>query len=335
MTDLDDLLAKLSPATQARWHRGSEIRLERLPVPSVGLNNALNGGIGLGRQTMLWGNKSAGKSTFCLELIKTAQEMGLTCGYIDAERTFEPVWAERLGVDTSKLGVWHVSTIPQMADMGGELVDNGLGLLVIDSINALAPTSWMVSKDEDNEEIKRFDDSKQIGQFSKDIGQASVRLNMNNERTAIIWISHTTTDLSGYHASQKPTGGNKFLHMNSTVIKLWGVNSDDKQLRDGPKTSPPIGRPVNWTVMYNKLAPPGRIGTYNFYFEGDFIGIDRVNEIVGVAVMVGVMEGGKGWITYDGKSWREKELTKLLREDQGVYDKLMAELELRINGTLP
>ena len=62
----EEILAKLSPKVLARAKMASEVQLYRQPTPSTGLNSALRGGIGYGRQTLIWGSKSAGKSTFSL-----------------------------------------------------------------------------------------------------------------------------------------------------------------------------------------------------------------------------------------------------------------------------
>ena len=81
---LDDILAKLDPKTRARVQSAQNVKVERQPTPSIGLNLALRGGLGYGRQVMVWGNKSAGKSSFCLHMIAVAQKEGKTCAWIDA-----------------------------------------------------------------------------------------------------------------------------------------------------------------------------------------------------------------------------------------------------------
>ena len=51
-----------------------EVEVEKQKTPSIGLNLALQGGLGFGRQILVWGNKSAGKSSFCLQMIAEAQK---------------------------------------------------------------------------------------------------------------------------------------------------------------------------------------------------------------------------------------------------------------------
>ena len=100
---LDDILAKLDPKTRNRVQSAQEVQVQKQKTPSIGLNLALRGGLPYGRQVLVWGNKSAGKSSFCLQMIAMAQKEGKSCAWIDAEASYDPAWAEQLGVDSSKL----------------------------------------------------------------------------------------------------------------------------------------------------------------------------------------------------------------------------------------
>jgi recombination protein RecA len=96
-SQIESVLSKLSKKTRKWVHLAQEEHMQRLPAPSRGLNMAMGGGFGHGRITTLWGNKSAGKSSLSLAAIGIAQRSGLTCAYLDAERTFDPDWAESSG----------------------------------------------------------------------------------------------------------------------------------------------------------------------------------------------------------------------------------------------
>ena len=81
----EEILAKLDPKTRARVQIAQEVDAQKQETPSIGLNLALKGGLGYGRQVLVWGNKSAGKSSFCLQMIALAQKDGKTCAWIDSE----------------------------------------------------------------------------------------------------------------------------------------------------------------------------------------------------------------------------------------------------------
>ncbi len=74
--DLDDFLSQLDPKLRKKITSGNTIEISKQKTPSISLNNALKGGFGYGRQVLIWGNKSAGKSSFCLQMIADAQKDG-------------------------------------------------------------------------------------------------------------------------------------------------------------------------------------------------------------------------------------------------------------------
>ena len=136
---LDDILAKLDPKTRARVQSAVDVNVDKQPTPSIGLNLALKGGLAYGRQILVWGNKSAGKSSFCLQIIALAQKEGKTCACIDAEHSYDPSWAEQLGVDSNKLIYSPAKTVNDMVDVATKLMDAGVDMIVVDSISALLP----------------------------------------------------------------------------------------------------------------------------------------------------------------------------------------------------
>ena len=120
---LDNILAKLDPKTRARVQSAVDVQVNKQPTPSIGLNLALKGGLAFGRQILVWGNKSAGKSSFCLQMIALAQQEGKTCAWIDAEHSYDPTWAEKLGVDSEKLIYSQAKTVNDMVDVATQLME--------------------------------------------------------------------------------------------------------------------------------------------------------------------------------------------------------------------
>jgi len=96
MSVVTEILSKLDPKTRQRVQTALEVETPKQKTPSIGLNMALKGGLGHGRQILIWGNKSAGKSSFCLQMIAEAQKEGKTCAWIDAEASYSADWAEKL-----------------------------------------------------------------------------------------------------------------------------------------------------------------------------------------------------------------------------------------------
>jgi recombination protein RecA len=318
----EDLLAKLDPKTRQRIQMATGVDVQRQPTPSIGLNHALNGGFGLGRQVMVWGNKSSGKSSFCLQMIGMAQKEGRTCAWIDAEASYSEAWAKRLGVDSEQLIYSPAKTINDMVDVGTELMEVGVDIIVVDSISALLPAIYF---EKDGAELKQLQDTKQIGAEAKDMTHAVKMLNFSNKNTLLVLISQQRNQFGSMHASHIPTGGMAVKFFSSTVVKLWSSEAEANQIKADVRVGDrllqqKVGRPVNWIVDYNKLGPPNLSGQYDFYYQGETVGIDRVAEILDVAEMMGYVERGGAWYTVLGErlQGRAKVIEWLRQHPEGV-----------------
>jgi len=329
---LDDILAKLDPKTRARVQSAQNVKIVKQVTPSIGLNMALKGGLGYGRQVLVWGNKSAGKSSFCLQTIAMAQKDGKTCAWIDAEHSYSQEWAESLGVDSSSLIYSQAKTVNDMVDVATKLMDAGVDIIVVDSISALLPAIYF---EKDGNEMKDLQDTKQIGAEAKDMTHAVKMLNYANKDTLLILISQQRNQFGSMHASHIPTGGMAVKFFSSTVIKLWSSEAEANAIKAGIKVGDKIieqrvGRPVNWIIDYNKLGPPNLSGQYDFYYQGETLGVDRVGETLDVAEMCGVVEKGGAWYTVNGERFQGRAKTvAYLKENPDVVDNLIGEIDAR------
>jgi len=304
MNAVTDILASLDPKTRKRVQTALEVETPQQETPSIGLNLALNGGFGHGRQVMVWGNKSSGKSSFCLQMIALAQQEGKTCAWIDAESSYSKDWATKLGVDSENLIYSPAKKINDMVDVATQLMKNGVDIIVVDSISALLPAIYF-----DDGELKQLENTKQIGAEAKDMTHAVKMLNYVNEKTLLVLISQQRNQFGSMHASHIPTGGMATKFFSSTVIKLWSSEAEANQIkadiRVGDKLiQRKVGRPVNWIIDYNKLGPPNLSGQYDFYYQGDIIGIDHVAETLDLAEQYGIIEKGGAWYTILGERFQ-------------------------------
>jgi recombination protein RecA len=329
---LDEILAKLDPKTRARVQSAQDIHIEKQKTPSIGLTDALKGGFAYGRQVLVWGNKSAGKSSFCLQMIAMAQKDGKTCAWIDAEASYDQAWAEVLGVDSSKLIYSPAKTVNDMVDVATKLMDAGVDLIVVDSISALLPAIYF---EKDGNEMKDLQDTKQIGAEAKDMTHAVKMLNYANKNTLLVLISQQRNQFGSMHASHIPTGGMAVKFFSSTVVKLWSSEAEANAIKAGIKVGDKIieqrvGRPVNWIVDYSKTSPPNLSGQYDFYYQGDSLGVDSVGETLDVAEMYGIIEKGGAWYTINGERFQGRaKAVAYLRENPNVVDSLIGEINAK------
>ncbi len=330
--DIDNVLAKIDPKTRARVKSAQDVKVDKQLTPSIGLNFALRGGLGYGRQALVWGNKSAGKSSFCLQMIAIAQIDGKTCAWIDAEASYDQSWAEQLGVDSSSLIYSPAKTVNDMVDVATKLMDAGVDLIVVDSISALLPAIYF---EKDGNEMKDLQDTKQIGAEAKDMTHAVKMLNYANKNTLLVLISQQRNQFGSMHASHIPTGGMAVKFFSSTVIKLWSSEAEANAIKAGVKVGDKVieqrvGRPVNWIIDYNKLGPPNLSGQYDFYYQGEVLGVDRVGEVLDVAEMCGIVEKGGAWYTVNGERLQGRAKTVLyLKDHPDVVEGLVSEINAR------
>lgn len=322
---IDDILAKLDKKTRSRVEAASEREIIKLETASIGLNAALLGGLGMGRQTLVWGSKSAGKSAMCLQSVGIAQKQGKMCAWIDSENSFDPLWAERLGVDTSQLLVSPAKDIDSWTAVICDLMNAGVDAIVADSISSLIPSTYF----EKNDELKEgLEGTKQIGTMSKELGIAVNKFNYVNKKTALVLISQARNKFNTYGAQLQPMGGEAMKYYSSTVIKLWASASEREQItadvtRGDKIISTPVGRPVTYTVEFNKIGPPNQAGMYDFYYDGDHVGIDRIGEIVDLGEKSGVISKSGAWYYYGDEKFQGRlKLVNWLREQQDVTEEI-------------
>ena len=329
---LEDIMAKLDPKTRARVQSAQNVEVHKQLTPSIGLNVALKGGLGYGRQVLVWGNKSAGKSSFCLQMIALAQQEGKTCAWIDAEASYDQKWAEQLGVDSSSLIYSQAKTVNDMVDVGVKLMEAGVDVIVVDSISALLPGIYF---EKDGNEMKDLQDTKQIGAEAKDMTHAVKMLNYANKNTLLVLISQQRNQFGSMHASHIPTGGMAVKFFSSTVIKLWSSEAEANAIKAGVAVGDKIieqrvGRPVNWIIDYNKLGPPNLSGQYDFYYQGETLGVDRIGETLDVAEMYGLIEKGGAWYTINGERFQGRaKAVSYLRENPEVAGALIEEINAK------
>jgi len=325
----EEILARLDPKTRQRVQMATTVDVQKQQTPSIGLNLALRGGLGFGRQVLVWGNKSAGKSSFCLQMIADAQKNGKTCAWIDSEASYSAEWAELLGVDSSKLIYSSAKSINDMVDVAVQLMKAEVDIIVVDSISALLPAIYF---EKDGDDLKDLQDTKQIGAEAKDMTHAVKMLNYANKDTLLVLISQQRNQFGSMHASHIPTGGMAVKFFSSTIIKLWSSEAEANAIKSGIKVGDKIieqkvGRPVNWIVDYNKLGPPNLGGQYDFYYQGDLVGVDIVGETLDVAEMMGIIQKGGAWYTIGEERFQGRaKAVDYLKNNADIVDKLRKDI---------
>ncbi len=118
-----------------------DLALESISTGSIGLDHALGiGGLPKGRVVEIYGPEASGKTTLTLQVVAECQKVGGTAAFIDAEHALDPIYAEKIGVNTKELLLSQPDTGEQALEITDMLVSSGaIDVIVIDSVAALTP----------------------------------------------------------------------------------------------------------------------------------------------------------------------------------------------------
>ena len=331
---IEDVLANLNPNLRKAVSSAAEIETPaKIQTPSVGLNLALDGGLQLGRQVLIWGNKSASKSSTCLQMVGMAQKEGYSCAWIDAEMSYDTDWASRLGVNNDELIYSKARTINNMVDVSTDLIEAGVDILVIDSISALLPAIYF---EKNTDDLKQLEDTKQIGAESRDFGNAWKMLNYVNNKnkpTLIVAISQARNNINAMYTKPQPMGGNATMFYSSTIIRLFSSESENKAIDKKTKVndkivSQKVGRVVNWDLQFSKTSAGFQSGEYEFYFKGDNVGVDTSGELIDECLKRGIVSRRAAYYDIEGESYQGKpNAAQALRDDPSLFERLVKKID--------
>lgn len=320
MSSFEEIYASLNKDVLSKVRLAQDITKEVIPTASYGLNKALGGGFRKGKQHTIWGTEQSSKSSMILQTIGINQKLGNTCAWIDAEHSFDEEWARELGVDNSKLIVSSVSSFEDAANLQIDLIHAGIDIIVVDSIGILIPDSFIDKVGE----IKRFEDTRQIGTKAANAGKMVSMVNAINFTTSLIYINQARVDAGGFVPVDTTTGGRAYSHADSLRLKVFASATDGKAIKDKVQygsvlVEKKVGIDVNWTIQKNKLNGNYTSGSYKFYIDGDHIGVDYHSELLDDAIKFGIVERGASWYTILGKSFQgEHKASEYLRNNPDV-----------------
>jgi recombination protein RecA len=333
----EDFMAKLDPKTAKRLKVAQEIELTRYPLASTGLTTALGGGIGAGRITLVYGNTSSGKSVLMMQTIGLLQKMGKVCAWVDVEGTYEKTFGARLGINNDELILIQKRSFGAITDSILPLIRAGVDMIVIDSISDALPEVFVDTAGAAVE----FDKMKQLGAHAKSCTMMVNAIHYENESTAVVLISQTTTKIEATYVKQVPHGGQKVPFASSQIIKLTSSNTEKQQKMGNTYVGDliiqaPIGRSVEYYVEKNKLGPQSRKGEYDLFYAGDFVGIDTVGEVLDSAEKYGVVRKSGAWYYVEDEKFQGRDTTiAALRENDVLLKTLMEKVNLILTGELP
>lgn len=273
------------------------------------------GGIPFKKITEISGTWSVGKTTLALSLIKSAQEQGIKCIWVDAEWAWDDAYARSLGVDTSKLMFLQTRAAEDSLNDLLEYVEKGKDtFIVIDAVGALHAREE-ASKDAETRTIGA--QSSLIARFCRKIVPM---LALNNN--ALVVLNHEYTPLmsTGGRPQVMTSGGKKLEYHKSIWIRLSKTGSHLKQGEDF------VGFRVEAEIKKNKCAPTQRQTCEMDMFYGK--GFSGTTDLIAEALKKEVLTRSGNTFSFAGeKIGTKKKLDEWLQTHQD-------ELKERIAGAV-
>lgn len=302
-------------------------RITRIPTGVLPVDYMLSGGFPRNRFIELHGSESVGKTLLSLKCAAEAQKMGLLAAYVDCENSFDPEFAENLGVDIDALDI-HPQKSGEICIRYMEtlLYAQLHGVVILDSIASLLP----------QQEKEATIDAGSMGmEQAKLMSKALRRLTTANSNTVVIFINQLR-DAIGVTFGKKTTttGGRAMPQYAGIRIEMVRIETlkkptrviDEKSGEISEKDRPSAHR-VLCRVVKDKTGSADRpFAECSFVIDYEKANVDEIESLMYVGRLAGFIEkdGDKWWVTgYDDEKQNGKpKFRKWLRKNKAVREEL-------------
>ena len=284
----------------------------KVPLDIPQLDSILGGGIPLGRMMEIFGNWGVGKTYLAQIIIAAFQKKGYIAAYVDNESRYDPGWFQKTGIDVSKLYVSQPSSGEDALDTVIFMIKEKIGVVVLDSVAALVPTSELEGSMDDNQMAAQ---ARMLNKALRKIREAN-RAEEEYQGSAFIAINQMRSGIGPFTSYMLPGGqGQQYF-----AAILLRVSKGPKFEEHGKKA----GFYLKCHTEKNNLAEDHQECELPFRLEGV---IDTVMGLTEIALDLGIIVRKGPYFIYDEK----KVMGKLALIEEIKADKnLRKEIEKKI-----
>jgi len=268
-------------------------QIPRIPFSSPRLNYMVYGGLPVGRIIEFSGEEGGGKTTTALDVVKNAQKLfpNKKAVYVDIERTLDPEWATKLGVDVGALVLVtpEEQTAEQIFEITKSIINTGeVSVCVLDSLGAMV-SAQAYSKTIEDRTYGGI--SMALTLFSKELIPICARTGC-----VLIGINQVRDDMNSTYGGTTTTGGRAWRHncsMRMTFIKSDYIDEKGTSVSRGVEN--PAGNFVKVALVKSKVCKLDRkIGFYTLrYLDG----IDVPSDVIDLAAKYNLIHVAGAWYT--------------------------------------
>lgn len=261
--------------------RASDIKkVSKLKTEIFGFDWVIDGGFSIcegGHRIEIFGAESTAKTTLALYIIKKFQSLGKICGFIDGEKSFDPDWADIIGVNTKDLIMAKADTLEEAGNLYVKIIPQ-VDLLVTDSIVSLIPEG---EAERETEEAQMALSARVNSLITRKIYHA-----LGDKTPILIFINQLRDNVGKYGKPHTTAGGRALKHLYNTRVELkLGqpiMNGDER-----------VGTELKLNCVKNKKGRPYHCAEIDFYYNGM---IDNNKSLFYAGIKVGA-------ITQEGHSY--------------------------------
>jgi recombination protein RecA len=288
-----------------------EVRaIQRWPSGCPDLDVALGGGWPRGRIIEIFGPESGGKTTLCLHAIAEFQEAfsDEDVAVVDVEHSFDKQYAAALGVDVDTLLLNQPDYGEQALNVTRLMIQQGVGLVVVDSLAALVPKA----------ELEGDIGDQYMGLQARMMSQSLRMLTpeAGKRNSTIIFTNQIREKIGQRYGPTTTTPGGRAMRFYTTIrVNIKSIGKDEKK---GEKV---LSNKVQADVVKNKVASPYATAVFSIRF-GE--GIDLVSGVFDKAVEWGLIEKSGSWYSLgelrlgQGKA----KAMAMLRENEDLFNQV-------------